>query len=50
MLSIHQCRALLKGHTDLTDQQIEALRDHFYELASLVIDKARQDGEVTDER
>lgn len=37
MLSIAKCRALLKGH-DLTDEQIERVRDLLYQLSNLLIE------------
>lgn len=37
MLSITECRRLLGGADDLTDDQIKTLRDHLYELAMLTV-------------
>jgi len=42
MLSIKKCRKILgKKYDHLTDEQIEEIRDYFYELAKINIDIIR---------
>jgi hypothetical protein len=43
-LSVTECRALLGGADDLTDQQVAAMRDGLYQIAEVVADAFESKG------
>jgi hypothetical protein len=48
MLSINECRNIIGDQSDLSDNEIEALRDQLYALASVSMDAYSQIGPTSD--
>jgi hypothetical protein len=47
LLSVQKCRSLLPSDCELSDAEIEALRDHLYALAGVAVDMTAEQNDAS---